>query len=199
MLASFPPVDPIIEDSRRLHQLLEAQSQQVPMAGQLLAAHLPTHTTLEQQHSASERAVDAWRRALARRWTAEVDGLRLFRQSVQEISGLLGTDAPEVLLLARAEQSAQGSPGELLAALRQLRATVELCVSQPSLIAQRDTIKAACERLAVTTEETQHCEEARRHAVLERRIAQDAYRRLRAIIAGELAQHGVHLETVLGA
>jgi len=195
------PVDALAE-SRRLIAVLERRRDELPFADDILAAHLPAHDALERSSICSDDAVEAWRSALARRWDCEVAGRRLYKQVLRQIVEHYGSaSAPEVQLLSRGEAEANSSPAELLHDLRRLQAALEMGqATLPFAPRRHDDVKRICGLLEAAIGAAQASEARRRHAALERRLAQEAYRRARAetqraliefyngMVAGELAE-----------
>lgn len=191
-----------IEESRRLIEILEQQGPTLPLAAQLLAAHRPAHQALELHQAQSEQAVAAWRSALAVRWECEVRGRRVFKQIYHQLVEHYGSvQAPEVQVLSREGAEVDSTPAELLGDLRRLRAHLALHEQQLAFAAERLLeIDEACAALERAIAETAGREATRRAAVINRRLAQEAYRRLRGATREALIEHtGADIVVDLGA
>src|SRR6266516_3848480 len=185
MTALLAPGDALAE-SQRLIAALERRRSELPFADDVLAIHRPTHQNLERSSSSSDDAVEAWRAALARRWECEVAGRRLYKQIFRQLAEHLGRDdAPEIQLLSRGEAEVNSSPAELLHDLHRLQAALELVgASLPFAEVER-----TCAGLEAAIAEANSSEEQRRASALERRMAQEAYRRARATTQRALIEH----------
>jgi hypothetical protein len=195
------PIDALAE-SRRLIAVLERRRNELPFADDILATHLSAHDALERSSYRSDEAVEAWRAALARRWNCEVAGRRLYKQVVRQLVEHYGSEAvPEVQLLSRGGAEVNSSPAELLHDLRRLQAALEMGLATlPFAPRRHDDVKQICAVLAAAIGVAQASEARRRDAALERRMAQEAYRRARAatqraliefyngMVAGEFAE-----------
>jgi len=154
----------------------------------MLAQHRPTHQELETSASRSEQAVLAWRGALARRWESEVAGRRLYKRIVRQLAEHYGSEqAPEVQMLSRGGAEIESSPSELLADLRRLQAalSVGLGIANERL----PEIEQACVALERAITDANQRETERRVAVLDQRMAREAYRRARGETRRLLVQH----------
>ena len=200
MTTLLAPID-ALEESQRLIATLEQLRNEIPFAEDMLAIHRPTHSELEQTHIRTEQAVAAWRTALAQRWECEVAGRRLYKRILRRLSAHYGGDhAPEIQLLSRGGAEANSSPAELLADLRRLQAALsvgnaaQLFAGEPG-----DELEQVCAALedaiaAANTYETQ-----RRNAVLDNRLANEAYRRARTETRRRLVEHyGEQLASTFG-
>jgi hypothetical protein len=189
MTALLAPGDALAE-SQRLIAALERQRSQLPFADDILAMHRPTHANLERSSELSDGAVEAWRSALAQRWECEVAGRRLYKQVVRQLAEHYGETAPEVQLLSRGEAEANSTPAELLHDLRRLQAALDLGVAAlPFATEQLSAVERACVALEAAIETANLCESQRRTAALDRRMAQEAYRRARATTRRALLDH----------
>jgi len=180
-----------LEESQRLIAALEQLRNEIPFAEDILAIHRPTHSELEQSHARSEQAVAAWRAALAQRWECEVAGRRVYKRILRQLSAHYGGEhAPEIVSLSRGGAEVDSSPAELLADLRRLQAAIsvgsaaQLFAGEPEQ--ELDHVCAALENAIATanTYETQ-----RRNAVLDSRLANEAYRRARSETRRRLIEH----------
>ena len=189
MSALLAPSDALAE-SRRLIAALERKRDELPFADDVLAIHRPTHEDLARSSARSDDAVEAWRAALARRWECEVAGRRLYKQGVRQLAEHYGREAPEVQLLSRGGAEVDSSPAELLHDLRRLQAALELAqAALPGAAEYLDEAGRACAALEAAIADTADCEEQRRTAALDRRMAQEAYRRARAMTRRALIDH----------
>jgi chromosome segregation ATPase len=190
MTALLAPGDALAE-SQRLIAALERRRSELPFADDVLAIHRPTHQNLERSSSSSDDAVEAWRAALARRWECEVAGRRLYKQIFRQLAEHLGRDdAPEIQLLSRGEAEVNSSPAELLHDLHRLQAALELVRASLPFAAQRlAEVERICAALESAIAEANSSEEQRRASALERRMAQEAYRRARATTQRALIEH----------
>ena len=190
MTTLSPPTDTLAE-SQRLIAIIEQLRGELPFADDILALHRPTHHELETSHTRSEDAVTAWRAALARRWECEVAGRRLYKQVVRQLAEHYGgEDAPAVQLLSRGGAEADSSPAELLADLRRLQAA--LAVGSESLVFARTRLpesEQVCAALEGAIAEANFRETQRRVAVLDNRMAREAYRRARTETRRALIEH----------
>jgi hypothetical protein len=189
MSALLAPSDALAE-SRRLIAALERMRDELPFADDVLAIHRPTHEDLARSSARSDAAVEAWRAALARRWECEVAGRRLYKQGVRQLAEHYGREAPEVQLLSRGGAEVDSSPAELLHDLRRLQAALELAqAALPGAAEHLDEAGRACAALEAAIADTAGYEEQRRTAALDRRMAQEAYRRARATTRQALIDH----------
>jgi hypothetical protein len=189
MTALLAPGDALAE-SQRLIAALERQRSQLPFADDILAMHRPTHANLERSSELSDGAVEAWRAALARRWDCEVAGRRLYKQVVRQLAEHYGDAAPEVQLLSRGDAEANSTPAELLHDLRRLQAALDLGVTALPFATERlAEVDRVCVALEVAIDTANLCESQRRTAALDRRMAQEAYRRARAATRRALLDH----------
>ena len=189
----LPAPSDALAESQRLIATLEQLRGELPFADDILALHRPTHHELETSTTRSEQAVTAWRGALARRWESEVAGRRLYKQIVRQLAEFYGgTEAPEVQVLSRGGAEADSSPAELLADLRRLQAAlaVGLAVGRERL----PEVEQACAALESAITEANLSETQRRVAVLDSRMAREAYRRVRGETRRLLIEHyGEHM------
>jgi hypothetical protein len=189
MSALLTPSDALAE-SQRLIIALERRRSELPFAEDVLAIHRPTHDDLARCSARSDDAVEAWRAALARRWECEVAGRRLYKQGVRQLVEHYGRSAPEVQLLSRGGAEVDSSPSELLHDLRRLQAALELARSAlPSVVERLDEAGQVCAALEVAISDASSREEQRRTAALDRRMAQEAYRRARTTTRRVLIEH----------
>jgi hypothetical protein len=192
-MTTLPAPTDALAESQRLIATIERLRSELPFAEDILALHRPTHHELEASATKSELAVDAWRGALARRWEAEVAGLRLYKRIVRQLSEHYGGEsAPEVQMLSRAGAKADSSPAELLADLRRLQAALSVGLE---FVHQRlPEVERACAALESAIEDANQSETQRRDAVLDNRMAREAYRRVRGETRRMLVEHyGEHM------
>jgi hypothetical protein len=189
----LPASTDALAESQRLIATLEQLRGELPIADDILALHRPTHHELEVSTTRSEQAVSAWRGALARRWESEVAGRRLYKQIVRQLAEHYGSpEAPEVQLLSRGGAEADSSPAELLADLRRLQAA--LSVGMAFARERLPEVEQACAALESAITEANLSETQRRVAVLDNRMAREAYRRVRGETRRLLIEHyGDHM------
>jgi hypothetical protein len=190
-MTTLPPPTDALAESQRLIATIEQLRGELPFADDILALHRPTHHELETSYTRSEDAVTAWRAALARRWECEVAGRRLYKQVVRQLAEHYGgEDVPAVQLLSRGGAEADSSPVELLADLRRLQAA--LAVGSESLMFARERLhesEQVCAALEGAIAEANLRETQRRVAVLDNRMAREAYRRVRTETRRALIEH----------
>lgn len=193
------PVDAIAA-SQRLMSALEQLRDELPFADDILAAHRPTHSELEAAHTRSQHTIAAWRTALAQRWNAEVAGRRLYKRIVRELIAYYGSEsAPEIQLLSRGGAEADSMPNELLADLRRLQAALAINSAAPVRAEHQAELDQSCVALGRAIEAANRCETQRRSAVLDQRMAGEAYRRIRTEARRRLRAHyGDHLPDLFG-
>ncbi|MEO7909801.1 MAG: hypothetical protein ABIV47_09145 [Roseiflexaceae bacterium] len=192
MTTLLAPADALIE-SQHLITMIERLRSDLPFADAVLAVHRPTHHELTTSAAESVQAVDTWRGALARRWEAEVAGLRLYKRIVKQLAEHYGGDsAPEVQMLSRGGVEADSSPAELLADLRRLQAALSIGLE---FARQRlPEVEQACATLEIAITDANQSETQRRVAVLDNRMAREAYRRARGETRRLLIEHyGEHM------
>ncbi len=189
MSALLTPSDALAE-SQRLIVALERRRSELPFAEDVLAIHRPTHEDLARCSAQSDDAVEAWRAALARRWECEVAGRRLYKQGVRQLIEHYGRGAPEVQLLSRGGAEVDSSPSELLHDLRRLQAALELARGAlPSAAERLEEAGQIYVALETAISDASSREEQRRTAALDRRMAQEAYRRARTTTRRVLIDH----------
>ena len=190
-MTTLPAPTDALAESQRLIATIEQLRGELPFADDILALHRPTHQELEISAAKSEQAVAAWRGALARRWDSEVAGLRLYKRIVRQLAEHYGGEnAPEVQMLSRG--GAESSPAELLADLRRLQAA--LSVGLTFARERLPEIEQACRALEIAITEANQSETQRRVAVLDNRMAREAYRRVRGETRRQLVEHyGGHM------
>jgi hypothetical protein len=193
VMTTVPAPTDALAESQLLIAMIERLRGELPAADDILAQHWPTHRELEMSAAKSQAAVDAWRAALARRWEAEVAGLRLYKRIVRQLAEQYGgDDAPEVQMLSRRSADSEHSPSELLADLRRLQAALSggLGIAHERL----PEVEQACAALEGAIADANQSETQRRVAVLDNRMAREAYRRVRGETRRLLVEHyGDHL------
>jgi hypothetical protein len=188
-MPAFLPSSDALTESKRLIAALERRRADLPFVEDMLAIHQPTHCELEDSRQRSEQAVEAWRDALARRWDCEIAGRRLYKHIFRQFVEHYGSaTVPEVQMLSRGEAEADSSPSELLRDLRRLQAALTAS-SMPFADARQPEIDQVCMVLASAIADADDREAQRRAAVLDRRMAQEAYRRVRATTRRRLAEY----------
>jgi hypothetical protein len=190
MTALLAPTE-ALDESQRLMAALEQRRGELPFADELVAIHRPIHAELEQSYQRSEQAVAAWRAALAQRWECEVAGRRLYKRLLRQLAGHYGGEsAPEIQLLSRGGAEADSSPVELLADLRRLQAaTLVGSAAQAFAGAAQDELEQVCASLDSAIAAANRYETQRRNAVLDNRMANEAYRRARGETRRRLSEH----------
>lgn len=189
MTVSQSPSDAIVE-SLRLMSAIEERRSLLPFAGDLLALHQYAHRNLELCQAASEVAVGAWRSALARRWDCEVAGRRLYKQIVRQMTDYYGEGSPQLQLISRGGAEANSTPAELLDDLRRLHAALTVELAQLPFASERlPHVGQASAVLEAAIHEAQETEHRRRIAVLDSRMAREAFRRTSEETLGKLAAH----------
>ncbi|MFN8569750.1 MAG: hypothetical protein U0Z44_19980 [Kouleothrix sp.] len=172
-----------------------------PLSTIFPAAHRPTHSELEAAHTRSQHTIAAWRTALAQRWNAEVAGRRLHKRIVRELIAYYGSEsAPEIQLLSRggAEADKVMPNGFSLADPRRLQAALAINLGRAR--SRRAPGRARPDvALGRAIEAANRCETQRRSAVLDQRMAGEAYRRIRTEARRKLRAHyGDHLLDLFG-
>jgi hypothetical protein len=190
-MTTLPPPTDALAESRHLIAALERLREEIPFADDVLALHRPTHHELEASYSKSERAVAAWRAALAQRWEREVAGRRLYKRIIRQYAEHYGSfDAPQVQALTRGEAEANSSPAELLTDLRRVQAALSIAAGTLAFAPERlAELEVACAELEAAITSANICETERRTAVLDSRMAGEAYRRARHETRRLLADH----------
>jgi hypothetical protein len=193
VMTTLPAPTDALAESQRLITMIEQLRGELPFADDILALHRPTHNELATSTAKSAHAVDAWREALARRWAAEVAGLRLYKRIVRQLAEHYGgEDAPEVQMLSRGSAEAEHSPSELLVDLRRLHAALSVGLGFAS--EHLPEVEQACAVLERAITDANQSETQRRVAVLDNRMAREAYRRVRGETRRMLVEHyGDHL------
>jgi hypothetical protein len=195
-----PPIDAIAE-SQQLIARLEQLRDELPLAEDILAVHRPTHHELQSSQAKSERAVAAWRAALARRWDCEVAGRRLYKRTLRQLAQHYGgDDTPAVQAISRGEAEANSSPAELLTDLRRLQAALLAGLAALDFAGERlPQIEQHCAMLEAAIAEAHLRETQRRVATLDNRMASAAYFRARKHTGHLLAEHfGERSDPILG-
>jgi hypothetical protein len=182
--------DDVLSESQRLLAALTHLDAELPFAHEMIAAHKPVHLEIQRTHEQSEQAVSLWRGALARRWECEVSGRRLYKRILRKMVDFYGSEhAPEVQLLSRSGAEANSSPSELLADLRRLHAALDVGSAPFYDFRLQTQIEQECAALQQAIAETNTHENERRNAVLDHRMAREAYRRLRSETLRRLQMH----------
>ncbi|MBK9715341.1 MAG: hypothetical protein IPO81_29240 [Kouleothrix sp.] len=200
MTTRLLPTDALAE-SQRLIATLEQLREELPFADDILAVHRPTHQELETSYMKSEQAVSAWRAALARRWDSEIAGRRLYKRILGQLARHYGSaSAPEVQALSRGEAEVNSSPAELLTDLRRLQAALSISSATLDFAHERlPELDQTCAALEAAISEANVRETQRRVAVLDSRMASDAYQRARSETRRMLVAHyGDRLASRLG-
>jgi hypothetical protein len=193
MSVQLPTYDTLAESSR-LIEVLERCCAEFPLAKSMLDAHRPAHSTLETSTLRTQQALEAWRSALATRWQYEVKARRIYRQGFDLLREHLGPDTPELRLVSRGGAEVNSLPEELVADLRRLHSAMALWLPASDEREQLlNEVSSTSDMLETAIEQTNECERDRRVAMLERRIAQQRYRRIRAKTRKTIAENYGHL------
>lgn len=178
-----------LEESARLLATLESYSATSPAMRATLDQHRALHARLEAHHTASEAALASWREALTRRWQCEIEGQRLFMTIVGQLRASYGANSPYLRVIDPGTAAHAGGPADLLNDLRRLHASLKLIPPPlPFDPARLDHLEAVCCDLDAALAETCAREAERRHANLERRMAQDAFQRTLATTQNRLSE-----------
>jgi hypothetical protein len=184
-----PDSENAIADSDRVILALEQRSD-LPFAATLLAHHRAMRAELEQCDATGRAAVEAWRVALASRWDCEVAGRRLYKQSLRQLIDHFGEQAPQVQLLSRAGAEVNSSPQELHDDLMRLVAVLQLEVGSLAFASERlAQIRASAVALERAIDGARRTEHERRTAVLDMRMAREAFRRACDETFARLTEH----------
>jgi hypothetical protein len=177
--ALLPPYD-LLEDSRRLLGILEQHCQALPNAIEMLERHQIIHSELLQQRLSSERALEEWRHALARRWQCEVTGRRVYICVQRELVAHFGPNAPALVLFLRSGESDHDA-SELLVDLRRLQTAISVTTGVPSgVVSYLPDLARAGDDLESAINWSTLCERQRHRAFLDRHLSQQAYQQVRS-------------------
>lgn len=186
-----------LTESQQVAAMLERHAAVLPPGAPQVKQLLLACQLFERCQQQSDAAVTAWRTALAHRWACEIAGRRIYKHVQRQYLEWYG---PESLELQRVTSyDGNFSPADLLADLRRIQADLALLASCNNLAHNHGDVTAAAEQLEATIHTAAVCEATRRGAVLERRIAQDAFRRARAAAQRGLAEHAGALPSELRA
>ena len=190
-MTTLPAPADAIAESQLLIAALEQRRAELPFADAILETHRAMHRELETSHTSSERAVDEWRAALARRWECEVAGRRIYKQVMRQLVAYYGSpSAAAIKLLSRGDAEADSTPAELLEDLRRLHASLAIEAGAPPFAPERACeVERACLDLARAIAHAAACEHRRRAAVLDCRMIREVYRRVRGETGRALIQH----------
>ncbi len=189
MTSSLAPYD-AINESRRFIHALERRQHVLTFADTLLSLHYTAHQHLENSYDISEQAVEAWRAALADRWECEVAVRRLYKQVIRQLTDHYGEMAPQMQLITRGGAEINSSPAELMEDLRRLHAALTVELETLPFAAERlPQIDQVYDQLDHAIDVANQTEQRRRNAVLENRMAREAFRRTSEATLGKLAAH----------
>jgi hypothetical protein len=189
-MSSAPMSNESMLESLRLIDALEQRRTELPFADTLLSTHKTVHGELEHCHDLSTAAVDSWRAALAQRWDYEVAARRLYKQILRQLAEHYGEDAPQMHMVSRGGAEANSSPTELLEDLRRLQALLMVITGQLDFAAgQLEQLTTICRELELAIETARMAEHRRREAVLDSRMAREAFRRTCEETFGVLSAH----------
>lgn len=178
--AVLSPYD-LLNDSKHVLTVLERYRSHLPVwAHEAITHHQTLHRDLKMHLDTSERALNDWREALARRWECEVAGQRFYLELQQQVQDYFGGDSPHVQVFSLSPDTNARTASELLADLRRTEAALRLIQPRPSFMEkQLQRLAAICAELHNALEQTYRCEARRRSAMFEQRVALTAYKRAR--------------------
>lgn len=166
----------ILADSNRMVALLERYRTDLPFVDKELALHQSLRHELETHQRAGEHSLAEWRQALARRWECEIAGQRFYMQMHRQLCDYFGADSPYLKIMLPDDTRSARTAVDLLNDLRRLQASLEIIQPQPPFVCwQLPTLAHICNDLEEALKWTQHCEARRRTAMLEQRLAYNAY------------------------
>ncbi|HEU4325709.1 MAG TPA: hypothetical protein VFS21_21395 [Roseiflexaceae bacterium] len=184
------PTDAAVE-TRRLIELLEQRRRELPFADQMLARLRSSLSALEYCSHVTERALNTWREALARRWECEVRGRRIYRQIYEQmVANYGGAEVPEVQVFSRGGEEVNSTPAELLADLRRIEAALGVQRSRLPFAGTRlAELSQICNTLQEAIDAASYGEAERRACVFDRRMAQEACWRACQVARQALTTH----------
>ncbi|MBC8074475.1 MAG: hypothetical protein H7Y32_00240 [Chloroflexales bacterium] len=169
----------LVQDSTQLLEALERQLDALPAAGALLEQHQQLHRELLHRQQSGERAIEEWRRALARRWECEVAGQRLYLNVQRELVAYFGPASQALLIFLRGDER-EHDAAQLLADLRQLHAALAITHGVPTAATDYlPDLVLACDALDDALHWSNRCEQQRHRAFLDRHLSQQAYQQVR--------------------
>jgi hypothetical protein len=185
----------LVEDSNQLLAQLERQQGEHPGARDLLERHRQLHHELLQRQQSGERALDEWRRALARRWDCEVAGQRLYLNVQRELVAYFGHESQALLIFLRGDERERDAT-QLLADLRRLHAALAITRGVPAAATEHlPDLLRACDALDEALRWSNRCEQQRHRAFLDRHLSQQAYQQVRERTQRALAELGLPVMT----
>lgn len=169
----------LVQDSTQLLVALERQLGALPGASVLLEQHQQLHRELLHRQQSGERAIEEWRRALARRWQCEVAGQRLYLNVQRELVAYFGAGSQALLIFLRGDER-EHDAAQLLADLRQLQAALAITQGVPTAATDHlPGLARACDDLDDALHWSNRCEQQRHRAFLDRHLSQQAYQHVR--------------------
>lgn len=170
----------IIQDSSQLLEILEQHRTTLPNGDEILARHRALHRELELHQHLSEQTLAAWRTALTGRWELEIAGQRLYTRIQRQLLEQFGSDSPELQAIAPVRRSQGITPVDLLADLRRTLASLRLLSSAHTILSEDIAeLEAVCADLTDAIALTHDLQQKRRNAMIDQRLAQDIYQRVR--------------------
>ena len=172
-------ISDLVEDSSQLLTQLEGHVGVLPDARGLLERHQLLHRDLLHRQQSGERALEEWRRALARRWECEVAGQRLYLSIQRELVGYFGAESQALLIFLHGDERERDAT-QLLADLRRLHAALAVTRGVPdTATAFLPSLARTCEALDEAVRWSNRCEQQRHRAFLDRHLSQQAYQQVR--------------------
>jgi hypothetical protein len=169
----------MVEDSSQLLALLERRQSELPAARDLLDRHRELHHELLHRQQNGERALEEWRRALARRWECEVAGQRLYMNVQRELVAYFGPSSQALLIFLHGDDRERDAT-QLLADLRRLHAALAITRGVPAAATEHlPELARACDALDEALRWSNRCEQQRHRAFLDRHLSQQAYQQVR--------------------
>jgi predicted Abi (CAAX) family protease len=145
---------------------------------------------LELHHHLSEQTLAAWRTALTRRWELEIAGQRLYTRIQRQMLDQFGSDSPELQAVAPVRKSQGITPVDLLADLRRTLASLRLLSATHALLGgEVAELETVCSDLGDAIALTHDLQQKRRNAMIDQRLAQDIYQRVRYETQFWLSKH----------
>jgi hypothetical protein len=183
------PHSATLEDSRQLIALLERYAPQSALAHDALVKHRYLHHHLENHQHASEQALAAWRASLTRRWRCEIEGQRVYNQTIQELQHHFARTSLEYQAMV-GDGNGPITAEDLLVHMQRMYAALLMLPQMPlALRGCVDRLEQMQADLATALDETQARERERRQAMAERRMTNDACARAIAETKRLLEEH----------
>lgn len=179
----------ILLDSSRLINVLERYHPKLPFIDEELACHQALRRELEIYLQAGEDTLAEWRQALAQRWECEVAGQRCYLKIQRQLRDYFGADSPQFQVIAPLHDTTPRSAADLLADLQRVEAALNLLHDWPLVTDTLAHLNRVCVRLEYALTQTSMCEKQRQNALLEQRLAYQAYQRARSQTQRLLAEY----------